>query len=122
MPNIKPVNERERNHGEIGMSAIQTLPPEVSSRIAAGEVIERPLSVVKELLDNAVDARSSRIVIDLAEGGKSLIRVEDDGHGIPAAELPVSAENFSTSKIRGGGRSPDAVARPEMHHRRAMRP
>ncbi|HUV35540.1 MAG TPA: DNA mismatch repair endonuclease MutL [Patescibacteria group bacterium] len=82
------------------MSVIRTLPPEVSSRIAAGEVIERPLSVVKELLDNALDAHASRIVIDIGEGGKSYIRVEDDGDGITAVDLPVAVENFSTSKIR----------------------
>jgi DNA mismatch repair protein MutL len=82
------------------MSVIHALPSEVSSKIAAGEVIERPLSVVKELLDNALDARASRIVVDIADGGKSMIRVEDDGFGIPAADLPLAAENFSTSKIR----------------------
>lgn len=82
------------------MSVIHALPPEVSSKIAAGEVIERPLSVVKELLDNALDARASRIDIEITDGGKSMIRVEDDGSGIPAADLPLAAENFSTSKIR----------------------
>ncbi len=82
------------------MPVIHALPPEVSSKIAAGEVIERPLSVVKELLDNALDAQASRVDIDIADGGKSMIRVEDDGFGIPAADLPLAAENFSTSKIR----------------------
>jgi DNA mismatch repair protein MutL len=82
------------------MPAIRTLPREVSSRIAAGEVIERPLSVVKELLDNALDANATRIVVETSQGGKSLVRVTDDGDGIPAADLPVAVENFSTSKIR----------------------
>ncbi len=82
------------------MPAIQTLPLEVSSKIAAGEVIERPLSVVKELLDNALDAHATKIVVETIEGGKSHIRIIDDGDGIPAADLPVAVENFSTSKIR----------------------
>lgn len=82
------------------MAAIHTLPREVSSKIAAGEVIERPLSVVKELLDNALDAHATKIVVETLEGGKSLIRVEDDGDGIRAVDIPVAVENFSTSKIR----------------------
>lgn len=82
------------------MPTIHTLPIEVSSKIAAGEVIERPLSVVKELIDNALDAHATKIVVEMVDGGKSLLRVSDDGDGIPAAELPVAVENFSTSKIR----------------------
>lgn len=78
---------------------IRKLHPEVSSKIAAGEVIERPVSVVKELIENALDASSSRIAVDVSDGGKISIRVEDNGTGIPFDELPIAIENFSTSKI-----------------------
>jgi DNA mismatch repair protein MutL len=82
------------------VSPIRKLSPEVSVKIAAGEVVDRPVSVVKELVENSLDAGSSRITIELADGGKSLVRVEDNGCGIPAAELPLATESFSTSKIR----------------------
>ncbi len=81
------------------MASIRKLAPEVSAKIAAGEVVERPSSVVKELVENALDAGATRISIDLADGGKALIRVEDNGGGVPALELPLAAESFATSKI-----------------------
>lgn len=81
------------------MNAIRRLSSDTSGKIAAGEVIERPVNVVKELLENALDASASRIVITAQGGGRELIRVEDDGIGIPVAELPLAAENYSTSKI-----------------------
>ncbi len=82
------------------MASIRTLDSAVSSVIAAGEVVERPVSVVKELVENALDAGATRIAIDLVDGGKASIRVDDDGAGIPSVELPLAVENFSTSKIR----------------------
>src|SRR3954471_18383711 len=82
------------------MPRIQQLPPSVVTKIAAGEVIERPASVVKELLENAVDAGAARIDIDLEQGGAELIRVCDDGHGIEPADLPFVFASHATSKLK----------------------
>ena len=81
------------------MSKIKILPEILSNKIAAGEVVERPASVVKELVENALDAGSSRVVVDVEKGGRSLIRVSDNGSGMGHDDALLALERYATSKI-----------------------
>src|ERR1700746_3242016 len=89
------------------MGRITKLSAELANQIAAGEVVERPASVVKELVENAIDAGARRVSIAVELGGKKLVRVEDDGEGMMPEDARLAIERHATSKIR---RSDDLAA------------
>src|SRR6187399_284227 len=89
------------------MGKVQRLPVDLANQIAAGEVVERPASVVKELVENAIDAGARRLKIHVELGGKKQVRVEDDGEGMEPSDARLAIERHATSKIR---RSDDLAA------------
>src|SRR5206468_6738239 len=88
---------------------IRRLPDHLVNKIAAGEVVERPASAVKELVENALDAAAGSIAVDLRDGGAVLIRVTDDGVGIAPEDLPLALERHATSKL-GSDEDLEAIA------------
>src|SRR4051812_10176972 len=78
---------------------VKILPDEIANRIAAGEVVERPASIVKELMENSIDAGAKKIAVDVEEGGRRLIRVTDDGEGMPPEDALNCFGRHATSKL-----------------------
>lgn len=89
----------------ISLRRIHALNPALANQIAAGEVIERPSSVVKELLENSIDAGATELIIRVAQGGATLIEIIDNGNGIHPDDLPLAVMRHATSKIQKIGRA-----------------
>src|SRR3954466_12615769 len=81
-------------------SRVAVLPPELASQIAAGEVVERPASAVKELVENAIDARATRVDVEIEGGGITRLAVSDDGEGMSREDAVLSVQRHATSKLR----------------------
>jgi DNA mismatch repair protein MutL len=91
---------REKDRSRTMPGKIQILPEDIAQKIAAGEVIERPASVVKELLENSIDAGASDISVELRSGGLQLIRISDNGEGISPEDVPLAFQRYATSKMK----------------------